>query len=119
MDDLISRQAAIDALVNGLSIKPSQTVVRGIIEAIPAAERWIPVTERLPEKKSGHYPLILLCLRAKRIYGPWYDYDVVIGSRSGRGYWYTERHGVIPGNENDEYEVVAWQPLPEPYEGGK
>lgn len=38
MSDLISREATIKAVVNGLSIKPSETVVRGIIEAIPAAD---------------------------------------------------------------------------------
>ena len=46
MDELISRQAAIKAVVNGLSIKPYETVVREIIEAIPAADirkhgKWI------------------------------------------------------------------------------
>ena len=48
MDDTISRQAAID------EIRKCRFVVDAIekIRALPSAQQWIPVTERLPEDNT-------------------------------------------------------------------
>lgn len=58
MDDLISRQAAIDALngeievtgrTNAEAVKGYVRLVKDRLERLPSAQRWIPVSERLPE----------------------------------------------------------------------
>ena len=89
MVDLIERQAAIDALgkdvMGGLNYKR-------ILNSLPSAQpeqRWIPVSERLPEK-NGDY---LVTGRKGAVSKRKYD----------NGRWY------------GGWDVLAWQPLPEPY----
>ena len=65
------------------------------------ANRWIPCSERLPEK-YGDY----LCCD---------DYGEVIF-----GYPCKTKEGFIVETENDiMYDCVAWMPSPAPYKGGK
>jgi len=99
MDDLISRQAAIDAL----SQYPFEKVVNcvSIIEELPSAQpeqRWISVSERLPEPRI----------------------DVWCNSDMGQmvGY-YEENVETWYGRDYLELMVTAWMPLPEPYKGGE
>ena len=87
MSDLISRQAAIDAIFGR-----SHEIIKMRIGNLPSAQpeqQWIPCSERLPER-NGYY---LVTGRQgavnKRLYQD--------------GYWY--------GN----WTVIAWMPLPEPY----
>ena len=66
------------------------------IDAVPSAQpeqRWIPVSERLPE--AGKY-----VLRTIRKFG-W----------QGEEYWSVD---IGPYNTNDG-SIIAWMPLPEPY----
>ena len=59
MDDLISRQEAIDALVERMgidwdSLKIFQPALK-VIEQVPSAEpQWIPVTEHSEEYNRGY-----------------------------------------------------------------
>ena len=67
------------------------------------ADKWIPVSERLPEECE-----LVLCT-AK-------DIDIVFVGRyeniDGVGFrWFDY--------DNFSMSVIAWMPLPEPYEGGK
>lgn len=49
-DDLISRQTAIDNLISFLQLDEEYAWgVRECLNSLPAAQQWIPVTERLPE----------------------------------------------------------------------
>ena len=111
MDDLIYKQSALDVLrdcydtevityTNGNEYINYEQAV-DLMELIPAQpeQRWIPVTERLPEK-SGVYIV------------------------SGRGtVWECEfmSFGNIRGWANDVINpvVTAWRELPEPWEGEK
>lgn len=105
MSDSISRKAAIDALCDNCdhvrSDCPHYPCRQYIsIRQLPSADNWIPVSERLPEG----YEEILICDKQ--------------GNISTGGYLGGER----PFEDNYGYymdEVIAWQPMPEPYKGGE
>lgn len=107
MNDLISRQAAIDATW----FEPSYTdplnvltEVRDRLKALPSAQpehRWIPCSERLPEVRQW-----VLCQCRAGIM------DVLRLTVDGS--WNKD----YPNAEYMGGFVIAWMPLPEPYEGG-
>ncbi len=70
-------------------------------------EKWIPCSERLPEK-------YLHCLVTRRnVYHDGYDVDVredTYIELEGEWGWRSQFEGLLG-------EIVAWQPLPEPYRG--
>ena len=79
MDDLIRRQDAIDAIKNcSTPYVPSVTndfyVAVKAVENVPSADRWIPVTERLPEPDVN----VLITCQRKNMYGG-YSYFQTIG----------------------------------------
>lgn len=101
MSDLISRQAAIEALVKRahLSWEYLKIInpILDVFEELPSAQtepQWIPCSERLPEE-IGTYMTTLN-------YG---TFGLAVGQR-----FY---HGGVLGWEDDC--VIAWMPLPEPY----
>lgn len=68
-----------------------------LLEKIEQESRWIPVSERLPEINQD----VILSLRSL---------DIEIGFRAGNEpYFYCHGCYIKPQN------VLAWQPLPEPY----
>ena len=69
-------------------------------------ERWIPVSERLPEEKINPITENFYEYQCTMKIGDFYD---VRSFKFGRGHWW---HG---GGLVDEY-VIAWMPLLEPYE---
>ena len=108
MDDLISRQAAIEALGEPFVMSQCMTMeecdhmnfARALciarIESIEAAQRWIPVTERMPD---AYY--LVWATDGK---------DVGIASFQRKGNFWL-------GDDNfSDYqpEVTHWMPLPEP-----
>ena len=111
MDDLISRQAAIDAVKElCLHYTPTKSVkhphidfVVEELERLPSAhQRWIPCSERLPEEDED----VLVCSEEG-------DIDIAC--------WLPEQWTDEPHIEwwSGEYRVyaVAWMPLPKPYGG--
>ena len=141
MSDLISRQAAIDAIVNTPSEVQNKNIplvnqydgatfrqieILGIIEALPSAQpeqRWIPCSERLPEERDWYLgifkepdtgwinPIPFIC-------------DYLLGMKTKAT---TKEGWILKGHtDREEYidyyfnlECVAWMPLPEPYKGGE
>ena len=123
-EDLISRKAAIEALARMMprsytpdgshpadeEIFRAQEVFADCIEALeilPSAQpeqRWIPVTERLPERADN----VIICYKAG-------DYTLVSTGRYLYKFkmWYVD----VVGDLRDG--VTAWMPLPEPYRGGE
>ena len=98
MDDLISRQAVLEATSAKLKItgKENAETVYGYIKklcddikALPSAQQWIPCSERMPDQ-NGKY---LVVGRQKAIN--------ILKFDGGR--WY------------GKWGVVAWMPLPSPY----
>ena len=123
-DDLISRQAAIDALHtwfrDGFEEDKwwNSTHVLAALESVPFAQQepqWIPCSERLPEA-NGRY-LVTRGLNAcgamwNRIY--LVNYSNLMGLKSERIWW----NGNV-GKSDFEHidDVIAWMPLPEPWKG--
>lgn len=110
-DELPETKAALLDMINGQpTIEPEQ--------------RWIPVTERMPEEA---YPVIVTW---KNDDPEWYyqhisgkHYTGVAHYKNGKWYWYSSitedvlmEYGRYESEEFDEaIKVLAWMPLPEPY----
>ena len=112
MDDLISRQDAIEAIVKSthldlevLRVMPEMEV----IENLPPAEpQWIPVSERLPEDR-----------REVLVTAYWHEtYQVMMASYFGDGLWWCVPFNNC-GKHMQRLKPKAWMPLPEPYRGDK
>jgi len=128
MDDMISRQAAIDICTNAIDLWHGQlgegalVAVQGRIKALPpvqsepksyrmgyqagyaaAAPRWIPCSKEMPPK-NGRY-----LVTEKDAFE-----DIKVRFR----YWNTEcLWSGWSGDQMDE--VLAWCELPKPWEGGQ
>ena len=96
MTDLISRQAAINTLndeYHGMISDESMKIYQIInwLSELPSAQRWIPVSERLPEVNTR-----CLCTYEHKE-GTCIDFGL-----------YMKRGWFVSG-------VTAWMPLPKPY----
>lgn len=84
-------------------------IIRSHMDDVPDNDSgWIAVSEKLPEENDGkYYPM----LNVSTSYGAvkWGFYRV----RDKEWYIYSEMHGELIKAEDKE--VIAWQPLPEPY----
>ena len=126
MDDLISRQAAIDAFTdeiqvtgraNAESVKAYVKLVADRIKRLPSAQpeqRWIPCSERLPDKYGLYLVTIAEKAKAEDLGFDLDEIDVKRMRYNSNG-WLLPRH--IPAwiNAAVTDEVIAWMPLPEPY----
>ena len=119
-DDLISRQAAIDAINKAFervfAWDGTSPLGDKVLENVPSAQpeqRWIPCSERLPKKPTGSLDFFL------------HDRDVaadeyivmIAGAKLPTSLYWTGEvwfspYGIDP---ECEYTVIAWMPLPEPY----
>ena len=84
-------------------------IIRSHMDDVPDNnDGWIPVSEKLPEENDGkYYPM----LNVSTSYGAvkWGFYRV----RDKEWYIYSEMHNELIKAEDKE--VIAYQPLPEPY----
>ena len=108
--DCISRQAAIEAMSESLKrvFPEHRQIAEKCLNVLPSAQpqpQWIPVSERLPEDDT----LMLVNYIDHRPDAM----DIWIGWHEMENVWYIdgEAHSREFGNE-----VVAWMPLPEPYQ---
>ena len=109
--ELIDRRAVITAL-DEAKIKTTSEEYDRIIDVIgsmPTINRWIPVTERLPEEKLA---VLVWCPQRKNIYCAYYD------KRNANKVVYSEWFIFGAFNTIIDEDVVAWMPLPKPYEEG-
>ena len=121
-NDLIGRQAAIDAAKHAWAkgLEPSQ-----YIEIIPPAQpepHWIPCTERMPHNTGDFY----LCTAKLSVD---YEYEVELlmldtANDFDKSYFSKCIHNGLVFREswsggNEALDVIAWMPLPEPYRGGE
>lgn len=113
--ECVSKQAAIHAAIEavdewdgGYNLARADKIISAI-KKLPSAEpEWIHVSERLPDKRAT---VIVSCID---------NSGDTLFSYTACGYWV----GVLPDDDptwivDDEinYHVVAWMPLPEPWEG--
>jgi len=127
MNDLISRQAAIDA-INALHEKPNAWLDSAVdaVMILPSAQQWVPVTEGLPidlqvvnityinKEPTTYYdhikgrPMVATAVYyRKRFY--WYSVACVdVLGEYGEDEW---------DEMDDRIEVKAWMPLPTPWKG--
>jgi hypothetical protein len=114
MSDLISRQAAIDAIDAVFPVDPMKSeyaqgiacgaaLAKTYVEQLPSAQRWIPCSERLPKYNT---PVLLALNQIGK------ERTIVIGERRTRksGWYFVDIAAYDP-----EHKVIAWMPLPEPY----
>ena len=108
-EDLIRRQAAIDEFNEWLdkTFNTDFILAHGSakwLAELPTAEpRWIPVTERLPERGVS-----VLISHVGYVSEDYLDIDELIGAE------YFWNNGI---NLGEELNNLAWMPLPEPWKG--
>ena len=117
MDDTVYRQAAIEAINShfGFNVEEEYgSAVQEVINGLPPAQpepRWIPVTERLPEVDVR----VLICNDAGRymvgFIKPW-----IWGNEWS---YQSDMYNYDAYDEREQGELVAWMPLPKPYERGE
>lgn len=107
MDDLISRQDAIDALdcING-----TEEVLRSLPSAQPEPQ-WIPCSERLPYVEYGESDTVFTTCGYRDVE----DTSV----RWIRLLYFNGDNWCNPTGGTYEAKVYAWMPLPKPYKGGE
>ena len=112
MNDLISRQAAI-AVADysdyvGLSVddvkKVTDEVVKGL-RRLPSAQQWIPCNERLPSGQEN----VIVTIYDDHGDTPW---EYTTNAWHIDGVWIAD-NDIVCGS------VIAWMPLPQPWEGVK
>ena len=120
MDDLISRQAAIDAIKRNAYRHTYLDQIIDIVSELPPAQpeqRWIPVSEKMPEEHEW--------IGTKR-FGTTKSDEVYVTFETPNGDRFTKHLSFQNGNLsvadqqtiNAFYEgsvPVAWMPLPKPY----
>lgn len=115
MDDLISRQAAINEIKESFKHGDYLKTTLKRLENLPSVQpmRWIPCNERLPEIGNTY---IVTGIQKDAHEKEWH-YFVDVASNYGDyidDYWDTFNDWI----EGQETHIVAWMPLPEPYKMG-
>ena len=123
-DDLIGRQQAIDALRKMQTYKLfsgddmlliDQAEAQTELMMMPSAQpehktgRWIPVSERLPDKRGDY--LVTLCGNGE----PWVE--IALWNETFGGRWQMVLYNDV--DYSDISNVIAWMPLPKPYQEGE
>lgn len=89
MIDTIYREDALAEFVDGRDVFD----IMASIEDLPSSNEWIPCSERLPEP----YESVIVTDSKGRVFE---NYRIKIGWSKG-------------------FNIIAWQPLPNPYKGGE
>lgn len=99
-DDTISRQLAVEAVGDVHPLDYNRQAILERIKALPSAQpeqQWTPCSEKPPEEESE----VFVTTSWNDVCKAWYS----------NGKWRAEFI-----NEYDDDEILAWMPLPEPYQ---
>ena len=111
--DALTRHKQLEAMGNG-KYEDVEVVYANDIDNAPtidAVPRWIPCEERLPEIGEGFCSKdVIVALDDGGI-----TFTCLEATLFGSVCWQIERMNEIEGGK--EINVIAWMPLPEPYEG--
>lgn len=112
-DDVINRQAALEHVVHmDLFGKDYPVVPVAVLKKLPPAQQWIPCSEEMPEPNRSVLvqlsddfvdPIQIMTLNISKCEGDFFYF------------WRTQEMGI----NFDMDDVVAWQPIPEPWEGAQ
>ena len=118
MNDLISRQAALDVIAetditNGTEPVFTGKQVQALLRDLPTVtpkQRWIPISERLPLLR-GSYKISDDVLITNG-----YENDMgYLVKRKGQIFWHYYGSDIEVGINDEDNDATAWMPLPEPY----
>lgn len=114
MKDLIYRQAAINAIENTeCELLPCEwDELMNAIRQLPSAQQWIPVTEWLPKEKVE--VLVTVEVDGKK----YIESGMLLSINHGQWETIYDRYVIDVYGRNRNSKVIAWMPLPEPFEGG-
>ena len=101
LEDAISRQDAI-RIASGYCHPANVAKELAKLPPVKPTQRWIPVSERLPENETRVLTTIKIPNRIARVRSGWYD----------SGFFHNDNGDVWKATD---MEVLAWMPLPEPY----
>ena len=109
MSDIISRQAAIDAMSEALKrvFSEHRQIAEKCLNALPSVQQWISCSERTPEKKRKTY---WVCTDT--------EYQCECRWTNNRfGFGESDNWGWSIFDTPQYTKVIAWRELPEPYKG--
>lgn len=118
MNDLISRQAAIDAVASYLykvclafhscmTHEESKECATLILQPVPSAQRWIPCSERLPKERSDWKNVTIIDESGDTSY-----IYTSVGFYLSDGCWIVDNE---PMDDDSSIRVLAWASMPEAY----
>ena len=120
-DDMISKQAAIDALWHSIDDECGElrsyaeaiiSDAEDAIKALPSVHQWIPCSERLPEEEKTY---LVTFANEKVGMSSWHKDTFNQGFNRGFDAYLT---GVTEDGECEYFGVVAWMEKPGPWKGG-
>ena len=119
-DDLISRKAAIEEALHALDndfdgwFRPKYVkCVTQAISDLPSAQRWIPVSEGLPDPPRRECSDVWN-MKSEIIFGE--TYIVMIdGAEVPTTLYWTNRGEWRHQYDSEPYNVIAWMRMPAPY----
>ena len=97
-DELVARLAEYE----NTGLEPKE-----VLQLKKNAVRWIPVTERLPERNKS----VLLCMKSRTLRT---GMCIQTGSYDN-GFWFVQGAAGYESLATFEFHVLAWMPLPGPY----
>lgn len=111
--DCIGRQSAIEEIARWIGYLDEDMIFRiqTGLKKLPSVQRWIPVSERLPELNNVYKKDVLPYYLVQNEYGDMMVATFIKSNGEARVWQQIYQYGEIMD------EIVAWMPLPEPWKG--
>lgn len=118
-EDAISRENAMSMILcygNEIKAEVMDDIKASMIKlpSVTPTQRWIPVSERLPENETRVLTTIKIPNRIARVRSGWYDSGFIHNDNGG--FFHNDNGDVWKATD---MEVLAWMPLPKPMKAGE